>query len=155
MKLILLALTAVSVSVPVEGKQSAAPIAPGMYCQKEPVTGFTGTGHDIPLGDFIMSVEVRRKSGRYAVTIANQMPDNPQVLEAEASDATVLRDGSLAFSFTDNWENKGRARVYRTGKVVLVMIKRAETLGNQIGRNYGTFNVSHSGCSADEFRQLR
>lgn len=154
MKLILLAVTAVALSVPVEGKQSSAPIAPGLYCQKEQVTGFTGTGHDISLGDFIMSVEVSKKSGRYAVTIANQMPDNSQILEMEASDASVLRDGSLAFSFTDNWENKGRARVYPTGKVVLVMTKRAENM-NQIGRNYGTFKVSKSGCSADEFRQLR
>jgi len=153
MKLLLLAMMAAAISVPVQGKQSAAPIAPGLYCQKEPMFGFTGTG-DIPLGDFIMSVEITRKGGSYAVTIANQMPDNSQILEAETGDASVLRDGSLAFSFTDNWENEGRARVYPTGKVVLVMTKRAETM-NQIGRNYGTFKVSNSDCSADEFRQLR
>lgn len=117
------------------------------------MTGYTGTGHDISLGDFIMSVEVSRKGGRYAVTIANQMPDNPQILDAETSDASVLRDGSLAFSFIDGWENEGRARVSPNGKVVLVMTKKAETLMNQIGRNYGTFTVSKSDCSADEFQQ--
>lgn len=149
----LLAMMAVAISVPVQGKQSAAPIAPGLYCLKEPMTGYTGTGHDIPLGDFIMSVEVNRKGGRYVVTIANQLPDNPQILDAETNDASVLRDGSLAFSFTDGWENEGRARVYPNGKVVLVMTKKAETLMNQIGRNYGTFTVSKSDCSADEFQQ--
>ena len=53
MKLLLLAMMAVAISVPVQGKQSAAPIAPGLYCLKEPMTGYTGTGKDIPLGDFI------------------------------------------------------------------------------------------------------
>ncbi len=79
------------------------------------------------------------------------MPDNPQILDVGTDDANVLSDGSLAFSFTDAWENEGRARVYPNGKVVLVMTKEAETLMNQIGRNYGTFTVSKSDCSAVEF----
>jgi len=148
---VILATMAVTIAVPVQGKRTAQPIAPGLYCLNEPMTGYTGTGHDIPLGDFIMSVEISRKGGRYAVSIANRMPDNPQILDAETGDASVLRDGSLAFSFTDGWENEGRARVYPNGKVVLVMTKGAETLMNQIGRNYGTFTVSKSDCSAVEF----
>ena len=117
------------------------------------MTGYTGTGHDLALGDFIMSVEIRRKGGRHAVSIANRMPDNPQILDAETNNARVLRDGSLAFSFTDGWENEGRARVYPKGKVVLVMTKKADGLLNQIGRNYGTFTVSKSDCSAVEFQR--
>ena len=116
------------------------------------MTGYTGVkGHDIPLGDFIMSVEISRKDGRYAISIANRMPDNPQILDAETNNASVLRDGSLAFSFTDGWENEGRARVYPKGRVVLVMIKEADGFMNQIGRNYGTFTVSKLDCSAVEF----
>jgi hypothetical protein len=148
---VILATMAVAISVPAQGKRTAHPIAPGLYCIKEPMTGHTGTGHDIPLGDFIMSVEISRKGGRYAVSIANRMPDNPQILDVETGDASVLRDGSLAFSFTDAWENEGRARVYPSGRVVLTMTKKAETLMNQIGRNYGTFTVSKSVCSAIEF----
>ena len=150
---VIVATMAVAMAMPVQSKRTAHPIAPGLYCLKEPMTGYTGTGHDIPLGDFIMSVEVSRKSGRYAVTIANRMPDNPQTLGAETSNASVLRDGSLAFSFSDGWENEGRARVYPNGKVVLVMTEKAETPMNQIGRNYGTFTVSKSDCSAEEFQQ--
>jgi len=148
---VILATMAVAIAVPAQGNRTARPIAPGLYCLKEPMTGYTGTGHDIPLGDFIMSVEISRKGGRYAVSIANRMPDNPQILDAETGDASVLRDGSLAFSFTDGWENEGRARVYPNGKVVLVMTKKAETLMNQIGRNYGTFTVSNSDCSSVDF----
>ena len=152
MKLLLLAMMAVAVSVPVKDKRTAHPIAPGLYCLKEPMTGYTGVkGHDIPLGDFIMSVEISRKDGRYAISIANRMPDNPQILDAETNNASVLRDGSLAFSFTDGWENEGRARVYPKGRVVLVMIKEADGFMNQIGRNYGTFTVSKLYCSAVEF----
>jgi hypothetical protein len=151
MKLFTLAMMAAAISVPVQGKPTAPPIAPGQYCLKEPMTGYTGTGHDIPLGDFVMSVEIRRNGGRYAVSIANRMPDNPQILDAETSDAGVLRDGSLQFPFTDGWENEGRARVYPNGRVVLVMTKKSDMLMNQIGRNYGTFTVSKSGCSGVEF----
>jgi hypothetical protein len=130
--------------------RTVPPIAPGMYCLNEPLTGYTGTGHDIELGNFLMVVEVTKKRGRYAISIGNQMPDNPQILEAETNDARVLRDGSLAFRFTDSWDNEGRARVYRNGKIVLEMTKKAPM--NQIGRNYGTFTVSKSGCSGVEFR---
>lgn len=136
-----------------EGRK--APIAPGLYCLKEPMTGYTGTGHDIPLGDFLMSVEVARNGGRYEVSIGNQMPDNSQMLEASTGNASVLRDGSLAFSFTDGWENEGRARVYPNGQVVLAMTKKSDTPMNQIGRNYGTFTVGKVGCLSDEFRQFR
>lgn len=115
------------------------------------MTGYAGTGHDIPLGDFIMSVEVSRKGGRYAVSIANRMPDNPEILDAETSQASVLRDGSLRFSFTDGWDNEGRARIYPSGKVVLVMTKQSDTPMNQIGRNYGTFTVFKSDCSDVQF----
>ena len=62
------------------------------------MTGYTGVkGHDIPLGDFIMSVEISRKDGRYAISIANRMPDNPQILDAEMNNASVLRDGGWGF----------------------------------------------------------
>lgn len=152
MKLLLLVI-AVVIAEPVQGERSAAPISPGLYCLKESITGYTGTGRDIPLGDFIMSVRVSRKGGRYGVGIANRMPDNPETLKAETSNATVLDDGSLAFSFTDGWGNEGRARVYSTGKVVLVMTKEADSPLNQIGRNYGTFTVSKRDCSAGEFLQ--
>ena len=57
-KVLMLALLATAGSSPVQGKRSADPIAPGFYCQIEPMSGFTGTGHDIALGDFVMSVEV-------------------------------------------------------------------------------------------------
>jgi hypothetical protein len=126
------------------------PIPLGRYCLKEPLTGFTGTGHDIELGNFLMAVEVTKKRGRYAISISNQMPDNPQILDAETNDASILRDGTLAFRFTDGWNNEGRARVYPTGKVVLMMTKKAPM--NQIGRNYGTFTVSKGDCSGVEFR---
>jgi hypothetical protein len=148
-----LAVMALAMAVPAQGKGTARPLAPGLYCLKEPMTGYTGTGHDIPLGDFIMSVEIGKRGGRYAVSIANRMPDNPEILDVGTRDASVLRDGSLAFSFTDGWENQGRARVYPNGRVVLVMTKKAQTLMNQIGRSYGTYTVSRSGCSAVEFQR--
>src|SRR5689334_22061406 len=109
---VVLAMVSLAFTAQAEGKRHAAPIAPGLYCIKEPMTGYTGTGHDIALGDFIMSAEIRKKGGRYAISIANRMPDNPQILNVETNDARLLRDGSLAFSFTDGWENEGRARVY-------------------------------------------
>lgn len=148
---VLLATMVFAIAAPAQSKRMAPPIAPGLYCIKEPMAGYTGTGHDIALGDFIMSVEIRRKGGRHTVTIANRMPDNPQILDAETNNASVLRDGSLAFSFTDGRDNEGRARVFPTGKVVLVMTKKADGLMNQIGRNYGTFTVSKSDCSAVVF----
>lgn len=151
MKLLPFAMMTAAISVPVQGKPAPVPIAPGQYCLKEPMTGYTGTGHDIQLGDFIMSVEIRRNGRRHAVSIANRMPDNPQILDAETSDANVLRDGSLRFSFTDGWENEGQARVYPNGKVALVMTKKSDMPMNQIGRNYGTFTVSKSDCSGVEF----
>lgn len=113
------------------------------------MTGYTGTGTDIELGNFRMIVQVSKKRGRYAITISNQLPDNPQILKVETNNASVLRDGSLAFQFTDGWNNEGRARLYRNGKVVLVMTKNAPM--NQIDRNYGTFAVSKSNCSAVHF----
>ncbi|HVM37906.1 MAG TPA: hypothetical protein VM265_05930 [Sphingomicrobium sp.] len=153
MKLLSLAAMALVIAAPVQGKRPAAPVAPGVYCLKEPMTGYTGTGHRIPLGDFIMSVAVSRKDGRYSVSIANRFPDSPEILAAETRSASIWRDGSLAFSFTDGWENRGRARVYPDGRVALVMTREADTPMNQIGRNYGTFTVSKSGCSGGEFRQ--
>jgi hypothetical protein len=79
------------------------------------------------------------------------MPDNPEILEGETDDASVLKDGSLAFSFTDGWGNEGRARLRPTGEIKLVMTKKAPM--NQIGRNYGTFRVSRADCSAEEFTE--
>jgi len=98
-----------------------------------------------------MWVEVTKTNGRYGVSIGDQMPDNPQILEADTDNASVLTDGSLAFRFVDGWDNHGKARVYPNGKVVLVMTKRAPM--NQIGRNYGTYTVSKAECAAKEFNQ--
>jgi hypothetical protein len=146
---------ALAVAVPAQGKRPTGPIAPGLYCLKQAMTGRTGTGQDIVLGNFIMSVRVIRKGGRYAVSIANRMPDNSEILSANTDDARVLRDGSLAFPFTDGWENQGRARVYLNGRVALVMTKEAGTPMNQIGRNYGSYTVSKAECAAQEFRKRR
>jgi hypothetical protein len=97
-----------------------------------------------------MSVQVMRKGQSFAVTFINSMPDSSEILAGETNDARLLKDGSLSFEFQDGWENLGRARVYPTGKVVLMMIKEAAM--NQIGRNYGTFTVSRAQCQAKEFR---
>lgn len=129
---------------------AVTPLAPGLYCSKQHIAGYTGTGHDYDLGNFLMSVEVKQKRGHYAVSFSNQMRDNSEILEAETDDARVLTDGSLAFRFTDGWNNEGKARVYRTGKVILVITRHAPM--NQIGRNYGEFVVSKAQCRAPEFR---
>jgi hypothetical protein len=146
---------AIAVAVPAQGKPPAGPIAPGLYCLKEAMNGYTGSGQDIPLGDFIMSVRVSRTGGRYAVSIASRMPDSPEILSAETDAARVLRDGSLAFSFTDGWENRGRARVAPDGSAALVMTKEAGTPMNQVGRNYRSYTVSRAACTAQGFRQRR
>ena len=75
------------------------------------MTGFTGTGKDVPLGDFLMAVQVERNGKRYAVSFSNKMPDNPEILQGDTADARLLKDGSLAFSFTDGWGNEGHAQL--------------------------------------------
>ena len=149
-KFILFATILASSAAQAKNGRSVQPLAPGQYCLRQHLSGFTGTGQDIDLGDFLMTVEVTVDRGRYAVEIANQMPDNPQILEASTDNATLMRDGSLSFRFTDEWDNQGKARLYPDGKTVLVMTKRAPM--NQIERNYGTFTVSQSNCAGVEFR---
>lgn len=138
----LLSLTAVSAG----SGHSAQPLPAGKYCLKEPVVGYTGTGHGYQLGNFVMVLQVMKKGGDYAVRIKDQLPDNSQILDVRTNRASILRDGSLAFRFADAWDNQGKARVYPTGKVLLVMTKKAKA--NQIGRNYGTFIVYRSPCSS-------
>lgn len=149
-KLLIVAAILTSAAARADSVSAVPPIAPGKYCMNEPITGSTGAGHGTDLGTFRMLVQVRKKSGRYAISISNQLPDNPQVLDVETDNASVQRDGSLAFRFTDGWDNTGRARVYRNGKVILVMTKNAPM--NQIKRNYGTFTVSKSRCSEVKIR---
>lgn len=107
---------AVATSAHAEEKSGSRPLEPGVYCLKEGFVGVTGLGRDIPLGNFLMSVRLKRKARGYAVSFSNSMPDNPEILAAGTDNARVLRDGSLAFEFKDGWENLGHARVYPTGK---------------------------------------
>lgn len=136
-----------------EGRSGSRSLAPGLYCFKERLVGYTGSGPGIPLGNFLMSVRVKRNARGHAVSFSNSMPDSQEILTAETDKARVLRDGSLTFDFQDGWENLGRARLYPTGKVVLVMVRKAPM--NQIARNYGTFAVSKAGCRAEEFNNRR
>lgn len=141
---------ALPLSAASEGEAIPRPLAPGTYCLKDELFGATGQGADIRLGNFLMEVTVLRRSSGYAVSFWNVMPDSPEILDAGTEDARILRDGSLAFEFTDGWENRGRARVRPNGRVELVMTYHAPM--NQIGRNYGTYTLSSAACSAPEFR---
>jgi hypothetical protein len=132
------------------GLAAARPLAPGHYCLKEALLGYTGQGPDIQLGSFLMEVTVLRTRSRYAVSLWNAMPDSQEVLEAGTDDAQLLHDGSLAFAFVDGWSNRGRARVRPNGRVDLVMTRKAPM--NQIGRNYGTYTLSRAACLAPEFQ---
>jgi hypothetical protein len=142
---------ALPLSAASEGKATPRPLAPGNYCLKEELFGETGQGANIQLGSFLMEVTVRRRSSGYAVSFWNVMPDNQEILQGDTEDARILRDGSLAFEFTDGWENRGRARVRPNGRVELVMTYHAPM--NQIGRNYGIYTLSRAACSAPEFQR--
>jgi hypothetical protein len=153
MKPSILAVMALAVAVPAQGSALLGPIAPGLFCLKEAMTGYTGTAQEISARQLHYDSPSKQKGRSLRLSIANRMPDDPEILSAESNDARIYRDGSLAFPFTDGWENQGRARVYRNGRVALVMIKEAGTPMNQIGRNYGTYIVSQADCTAQEFRK--
>ena len=88
---------ALAVAVSAEGKAPLEPIAPGLYCLREALNCYTGTGQRILLGSFIMSVKVSKKRDRYAVSIANRMPDSPEIFSAETEDARVSARWQLGF----------------------------------------------------------
>jgi hypothetical protein len=54
----------------------------------------------------------------------------------------------------NGWGNTGRARVLPNAHVTLDMIK-ASNEPNQIGRNYGDYDLSRRDCAAKEFKGER
>ena len=100
-----------------------------------------------------MEVTITETAVGHAVTFWNAMPDSQQVLSAQSDESQLMTDGSLNFTFTDGWNNRGRARVGPDGRVDLVQTRTAP--GNQIGRNYGSYTVSAEDCSASEFDTSR
>lgn len=142
-------LVAFSASVAPATMLKSKPIEPGNYCAKEPVVADFGDGRTSPLGDLLMYMTIDKGAQGYSVGFWNVMPDNPQMLRGESQEVSVQPNGDLAFSFVDGWENEGNARITPNGHVTLEVVKYAPN--NQIGRNYGDYQLDRETCLEKEF----
>lgn len=125
---------------------AGVPAEPGRYCRVDELVGDTGIS-TFPLGQFIMVAELSRAPGGYSVSFHSSMPDSQQILAASAP-ARVAANGVLVFDFEDGWGNAGRGRLSRRGVMTLEITRLSEDVsGRNIGRNYGTFELSRGDCS--------
>ena len=130
------------------------PAEPGRYCRVDELVGDTGTS-TFPLGRFVMVAEVSRTPGGYSVRFHNSMPDSQQILTA-AAPARVAPNADLVFDFIDGWGNRGRGRLAPRGVMTLEIRRDSEDVfGRNIGRNYGTFELSRSACWHPAVSNLR
>lgn len=128
------------------------PIAPGHYCAADRITI---DEERTPLGYALMSVTIARTAHGYRVGFWNVLPDSPQQLAASSRRVTVRRDGSLFFTFTDGWGNRGSARIRPNGAVTLSETRESTGASNQIGRNYGDYRVTARACASRGFAGRR
>jgi hypothetical protein len=103
------------------------------------------------LGKLGVDVDITEEAGRTLVAFSNYMPDNGQIVRSTApSPARRAADGSLAFTFTDNWRAPGRGVVRAEGDGVVLNITRtkpADTFAGQYSdRQFGEFKLNPGTC---------
>lgn len=82
-------------------------------------------------------------------------PDADQSVTAELVRCKITGDGTLAFSFTDNWGNQGKGTFLRSGKDGTLSIEEVKPLdepgrGRNALRNYGDYELTKGRCGSDE-----
>jgi hypothetical protein len=143
---------AASMSLLPLGVGSQAAVQPRVtdYCLVEAVTGDTGNGKSIRLGNFEMRARLTLSGSHYFLKAWNRMPDNPQLLEFEA-DGTYQQHGPTRIRFIDGFDNRGRGSFTATASEMHIDIERVKTApgGENIGRNYGPNTLRSRGCKWD------
>ena len=84
-------------------------------------------------------------------------PDSDQSVTVELVRCKTAKAGTLEFSFTDNWGNKGKGTLDRAGKnatLTLEEVKAVEEAGRDrmALRNYGTYELTRQNCGGGDDR---
>jgi len=103
------------------------------------------------LGLLGVDLDITEDAGRTFVTFTNYMPDNGQIVRTSTpAPARKAADGSLSFSFTDNWRAPGQGTVKVEGTGVVLTITRtrqADTFAGQYSdRQFGEFKLNPGTC---------
>jgi hypothetical protein len=105
----------------------------------------------VKIGKLGVDLDITEQGGRTYVSFSNYMPDNGQVVRnTEPSQARAQPDGSLAFTFTDNWRAPGRGTVKTEGQGVVLSIERTKPAEGFAGiysaRQFGEFKLNPGSC---------
>lgn len=114
------------------------------------LTGETGKGEKFALGTFEMCVKVAHNADITKISFWNVMPDSSQYLIVDDVPVTKVADGSMAFDFDDNWNNKGHGSLNISAQVATIKIDIVRATdhawGRNAGRNYGTTKLPEANC---------
>jgi len=82
-------------------------------------------------------------------------PDSNQTVSAELVRSRAADGGTIEFAFTDNWGNRGKGKLDRSGEDATLTLEEVEAVepgwGRNALRNYGEYELTKQKCgSGDE-----
>jgi len=103
------------------------------------------------LGRLGVDVDITETAGRTLVSFSNYMPDNGQIVRStEPAPARRASDGTLSFTFTDNWKAPGQGVVKKDGDGLVLTITRTKPAegfaGQYSDRQFGEFKLNPGTC---------
>ncbi len=81
-------------------------------------------------------------------------PDSGQSVTAELVRCKTAGEGTLEFTFMDNWGNKGKGRLDRSGEEATLNVEEVKAIepgwGRNALRNYGEYELTRQKCGSGE-----